>query len=115
MTPWTLPFILCIVIKEVVCFRVGENEKRIRNCIRSSSTSCDVTHFLTDLTSCYSADVLSEPLPGVTSDLIEFPYTSSSRFCPFEHSRFSLFYNPLTGTCGTVKETVPMHVEAGQR
>uniref|UniRef100_A0A3Q3W6M1 Tissue factor n=1 Tax=Mola mola TaxID=94237 RepID=A0A3Q3W6M1_MOLML len=30
---------------------VGGNKQRIHNCVRSSSTHCDVTHYLTDLTS----------------------------------------------------------------
>ncbi|XP_068505461.1 coagulation factor IIIa isoform X2 [Syngnathus scovelli] len=61
---------------------VAKDKQRNSNCIRISTTMCDLTSSLTDLNACYVADVLSEPPLGVTSDLTEFPYTSSSRFCP---------------------------------
>uniref|UniRef100_A0A3Q2XVX5 Tissue factor n=1 Tax=Hippocampus comes TaxID=109280 RepID=A0A3Q2XVX5_HIPCM len=61
---------------------VARDKQRNSNCIRISTTMCDLTSSLADLNSCYVADVLSEPPLGVTSDLTEFPHTSSSRFCP---------------------------------
>ncbi|XP_077365067.1 coagulation factor III, tissue factor a [Festucalex cinctus] len=61
---------------------VSRDKQRNSNCIRISTTMCDLTSSLTDLNACYVADVLSEPPLGVTSDLTEFPHTSSSRFCP---------------------------------
>ncbi|XP_070783905.1 coagulation factor IIIa [Enoplosus armatus] len=63
---------------------VGENKQRNPLCIRSSKTVCDLSSSLTDLNAYYTADVLSEPPLGATSDLIEFPYTSSPRFCPYK-------------------------------
>ncbi|KAM6971603.1 coagulation factor III, tissue factor a [Tautogolabrus adspersus] len=62
----------------------GGNKQRNPHCIRSLGTVCDLSSSLMDLKACYMADVLSEPLPGATSDLIEFPYTSSPRFCPYK-------------------------------
>ncbi|XP_068438070.1 coagulation factor IIIa [Clinocottus analis] len=63
---------------------VGGDTQRSHHCIRSSETVCDLSSSLTDLHACYTADVLSEPPLGATSDLIEFPYTSSPRFCPYK-------------------------------
>ncbi|XP_068160249.1 coagulation factor IIIa isoform X2 [Antennarius striatus] len=60
------------------------DKQRNRHCIRSSATWCDLSSSLTDIQSCYTADVLSEPPPGEPSDLIEFPHTSSPRFCPYK-------------------------------
>ncbi|XP_028290326.1 coagulation factor III, tissue factor a [Gouania willdenowi] len=62
----------------------GENKQRNHHCIRSSATVCDLSSSLTSLSSCYIADVLSEPPLGVTSDLIEFPHSSSPPFCPYK-------------------------------
>nr|XP_061811635.1 tissue factor-like [Nerophis lumbriciformis] len=62
---------------------VSRDKQRNSNCIRISTTTCDLTGSLTDLNACYVADVLSEPPLGAASDLVEFPYTRSSRFCPF--------------------------------
>ncbi|XP_040921285.1 coagulation factor IIIa [Toxotes jaculatrix] len=62
----------------------GGDKQRNPHCIRSSATVCDLSGSLTDLNAYYTADVLSEPPMGATSDLIEFPYTSSSRFCPYK-------------------------------
>ncbi|XP_041670269.1 coagulation factor IIIa [Cheilinus undulatus] len=59
------------------------NKKRNTHCIRSSDTVCDLSSSLTDVKDCYTADVSSEPPLGVTSDLVEFPHTSSPRFCPY--------------------------------
>nr|XP_046227817.1 coagulation factor IIIa [Scatophagus argus] len=63
---------------------VGGNKQRNPHCIRSSATLCDLSSSLTDLNSSYTADVLSEPPLGATSDLTEFPYTSAPRFCPYK-------------------------------
>uniref|UniRef100_A0A1A7YBF4 Tissue factor n=1 Tax=Iconisemion striatum TaxID=60296 RepID=A0A1A7YBF4_9TELE len=61
---------------------VGGDKQRNHHCVRSSSTTCDLSMSLTNLDGCYTADVLSEPPLGVTSDLTEFPHSSSPRFCP---------------------------------
>lgn len=71
--------------------RVHGDSQRNPHCIRSSGTSCDLSSSLNDLSACYTADVLSEPPLGVTSDLIEFPYTSSPKFCPYTDSRSFYF------------------------
>ncbi|XP_041817603.1 coagulation factor IIIa [Chelmon rostratus] len=63
---------------------VGGDKQRNHHCIRSSGTVCDLSSALTDLKAYYTADVLSEPPLGVPSDLIESPYTSSPRFCPYK-------------------------------
>ncbi|KAG7219567.1 hypothetical protein INR49_018994, partial [Caranx melampygus] len=73
---------LCHIIDS--CCRVGQDKQRNPLCFRSSATLCDLSTFLTDLHANYTADVLSEPPLGVTSDLIEFPYTTSPRFCPYK-------------------------------
>ncbi|KAM9839403.1 coagulation factor III, tissue factor a [Aulostomus maculatus] len=64
--------------------RVGKDRQRNQNCIRTSSTVCDLSSSMTHLDAYYTADVLSEPPLGVTSDLTEFPYSSSPRFCPYK-------------------------------
>lgn len=58
--------------------------QRNPHCIRSSLTRCDLSTSLTDLNLCYTADVLSTPPLGATTDLTEFPHTSSKRFCPLQ-------------------------------
>ncbi|TNN50095.1 Tissue factor [Liparis tanakae] len=58
--------------------------QRSRHCIRSSAALCDLSASLSDLQACYTADVLSEPPRGATSDLIEPPHTRSPRFCPYK-------------------------------
>ncbi|XP_054622390.1 coagulation factor IIIa isoform X2 [Dunckerocampus dactyliophorus] len=63
---------------------IGRNKERNRNCIRTSTSTCDLTYSLTDVNACYVAYILSEPPLGVTSDLTEFPYTKSSTFCPYK-------------------------------
>uniref|UniRef100_UPI0037E76665 coagulation factor IIIa n=1 Tax=Semicossyphus pulcher TaxID=241346 RepID=UPI0037E76665 len=63
---------------------VGRDKQKNSHCIRSLVTVCDLSSSLNDLKAYYTADVLSEPLLGATSDLIEFPYTSSPRFCPYK-------------------------------
>uniref|UniRef100_A0A3B4CVG7 Tissue factor n=1 Tax=Pygocentrus nattereri TaxID=42514 RepID=A0A3B4CVG7_PYGNA len=61
----------------------GQNNERIPSCIRTSETECDLTSGLTDLKGRYTADVVSEPVRGVTSDLTEDPYTTSPFFIPY--------------------------------
>ncbi|KAM7370249.1 hypothetical protein PAMP_011519 [Pampus punctatissimus] len=68
---------------------VGGDKQRNSNCMQSSATMCDLSSSLTDLNAYYTADVLSEPPLGVLSDLIEFPYTSSPRFCPYKDTDIS--------------------------
>ncbi|XP_041823701.1 coagulation factor IIIa isoform X2 [Melanotaenia boesemani] len=63
---------------------LGANRQRIYHCIRTDSTQCDLSTSLSDLQACYTADVLSEPPLGVTSDLTEFPHTRSPQFCPYK-------------------------------
>ncbi|KAM9460228.1 tissue factor-like [Salvelinus alpinus] len=67
--------------------RFGKDRQRNPHCIRSSRTECDLTNELQNLQETYSADILSEPLPGVTSDLVEFPYTRAERFSPYKHTK----------------------------
>ncbi|CAN9506538.1 unnamed protein product [Ophioblennius macclurei] len=62
---------------------LGQDKQRIYHCIRSSLTMCDLSSSLTQRDACYTADVLSEPPRGATSELTEFPHSSSSRFCPY--------------------------------
>lgn len=68
--------------------RFGQDNERTAHCIQMSETECDLTAALTELESKYSADVLSEPLRGMSSDLIEFPRTASDLFCPYQDSMF---------------------------
>lgn len=69
-------------------FRLGEDNQRASHCIQTTETECDLTAVLTDLKSKYGADVLSEALKGMSSDLIEFPRTASELFCPYQDSTF---------------------------
>ncbi|XP_010889447.1 coagulation factor IIIa [Esox lucius] len=62
---------------------VGQNRERNPHCIRTMRTECDLSNSLVDLKAKYSADVLSEPKYGETSDLVEFPHTSSDWFTPY--------------------------------
>ncbi|KAL7887339.1 hypothetical protein AOLI_G00050600 [Acnodon oligacanthus] len=62
----------------------GQNNERIPSCIWMNETECDLTSELKDLKSRYSADVVSEPVRGGTSDLIEYPYTTSPLFIPYQ-------------------------------
>lgn len=68
-------------------FRIGGDKMRSPHCIRSSSTQCDLSSALSELSSSYMAEILSEPPLGQTSDLTEFPYSRSPRFCPYNDSR----------------------------
>ncbi|XP_060920463.1 coagulation factor IIIa [Labrus mixtus] len=63
---------------------LGGDKQKNTHCIRTFGTVCDLSSSLTDLKTCYTAEVSSVPLPGATSDLIEFPYTRSPRFCPYQ-------------------------------
>uniref|UniRef100_W5JZL2 Tissue factor n=2 Tax=Astyanax mexicanus TaxID=7994 RepID=W5JZL2_ASTMX len=63
--------------------RVGQDKQRNPHCIRSRETECDLTNNLKDLKSFYTADVLSEPAPGFSTDLMELPSTPSKKFCPY--------------------------------
>ncbi|XP_036412588.1 coagulation factor IIIb [Colossoma macropomum] len=63
--------------------RVGKNRQTNPHCIRSLETVCDLTNDLKDLKAIYTADVLSEHLPGSSSDLLELPFTQSKKFCPY--------------------------------
>lgn len=62
----------------------GGPMQRNLHCIRSNATVCDLSASLTELRSCYTADVLSEPPLGQTTDHTEFPHTTSPRFCPYQ-------------------------------
>ncbi|KAM9333101.1 coagulation factor III, tissue factor a [Pholidichthys leucotaenia] len=63
---------------------VGGDRERTHLCTRFSGTLCDLTKSLKDLNTCYTADVLSEPPLGHSSDLVEFPHATSGRFCPYK-------------------------------
>ncbi|XP_062848281.1 coagulation factor IIIa [Trichomycterus rosablanca] len=67
----------------------GENRQRLPLCIRTNETECDLTAGLQDLKGSYNADVLSEPMRGETSDLVEFPHSTSSWFCPYKDTNIS--------------------------
>lgn len=67
--------------------RLSGDKQRNNHCIMSSATTCDLSGSLTDLDLCYTADVLSTPPIGGTSDLIEFPHTTSEKFCPLKDSK----------------------------
>lgn len=62
----------------------GEDRKKTPLCIQSSETDCDLTAELQDLRGSYTADILSEPVRGSDSDIIEHPSTQSSPFCPYK-------------------------------
>ncbi|KAJ8012299.1 hypothetical protein DPEC_G00067220 [Dallia pectoralis] len=66
---------------------VGQNSQRNPYCTRSSATECDLTNELRHLQKTYSVQILSEPLPGVTSDLVEFPFSQVERFCPYKDTQ----------------------------
>uniref|UniRef100_A0A674MQQ9 Tissue factor n=1 Tax=Takifugu rubripes TaxID=31033 RepID=A0A674MQQ9_TAKRU len=64
--------------------KVDQDQRRINpHCIRSSFPQCDLSNSLTELRSSYMAEILSEPPLGETSELTEFPYSRSPRFCPY--------------------------------
>ncbi|XP_015210920.2 coagulation factor IIIa [Lepisosteus oculatus] len=65
-------------------YALGKDRMKSRNCIKKDVVECDLTRQLTDLKETYIADVISEPLPGQPFDQVEFPHTSSERFCPYK-------------------------------
>lgn len=71
-----------------LCFSVGQDRETNQHCIRMADTECDLSNSLRELNATYAADILSEPLRGATSDLVEFPSTSAPRFCPYKDSRY---------------------------
>uniref|UniRef100_A0A8C1YRH5 Tissue factor n=1 Tax=Cyprinus carpio TaxID=7962 RepID=A0A8C1YRH5_CYPCA len=62
---------------------VGQDRKRTGHCIKTMETECDLTAELQNPKANYSADILSEPMQGVFSDLVEFPHVSSKKFSPY--------------------------------
>ncbi|KAL7850827.1 hypothetical protein AOLI_G00211830 [Acnodon oligacanthus] len=86
--------------------RVGSDRQRNPHCIRSLDTECDLTNDLKDLKAFYTADVLSEHLPGSSSDLVELPFTQSKKFCPYTDT---LIGKPEF-TINLVNKTVMIHV-----
>ncbi|KAK2870269.1 hypothetical protein Q8A67_024661 [Cirrhinus molitorella] len=61
----------------------GQDRERTPHCIQTMGTECDLTAKLKKLQAYYSADILSESLRGVSSDLVEFPHVSSAKFSPY--------------------------------
>lgn len=61
----------------------GISRQRNPHCIRSTETECDLTNELVHLKEDYTAEVLSEPLPGMNADHEELPFTRSKIFCPY--------------------------------
>ncbi|KAG1944218.1 coagulation factor IIIa [Pimephales promelas] len=62
---------------------LGQDRQRTPHCIKSMETECDLTAELTNLKASYNADILSEPMRGVSSDLVEFPHVTSEIFSPY--------------------------------
>ncbi|XP_014832234.1 PREDICTED: tissue factor-like [Poecilia mexicana] len=89
-------------------FVAGGDRRRNHHCIRSNATMCDLSISLTEIKSCYSADVLSEPPLGTTSDDIEFPHSTSPTFCPYRDTQIG---SPTFNlTVHEDKRTVTLHV-----
>lgn len=65
---------------------LGQDKERSPYCIQTSETECDLTQQLKDIRATYTADILSEAVRGATSDLVEFPYTRSKKFCPYKET-----------------------------
>ncbi|KAI2648875.1 Tissue factor [Labeo rohita] len=63
--------------------KLGQDRERTPHCIRTMDTECDLTLELKNLQDYYTADILSEPMRGVSSDLVEFPHVSSKKFSPY--------------------------------
>uniref|UniRef100_A0A8C1NAH2 Tissue factor n=1 Tax=Cyprinus carpio TaxID=7962 RepID=A0A8C1NAH2_CYPCA len=63
--------------------QVGQDRERTPHCIRTMATECDLTAGLKNLKAYYSADILSEPMQGISSDLVEFPHVSSEKYSPY--------------------------------
>uniref|UniRef100_A0A8C2K981 Tissue factor n=1 Tax=Cyprinus carpio TaxID=7962 RepID=A0A8C2K981_CYPCA len=53
------------------------------HCIRTMAMECDLTAGLKKLNAYYTADILSEPMRGVSSDLVEFPHATTEKFSPY--------------------------------
>lgn len=70
--------------------RLGQDRERTPHCIKTMETECDLTAELKDLKDYYSADILSEPMRGVSSDLVEFPHVRSEKFSPYHDSQYLL-------------------------
>ncbi|KAF4095697.1 hypothetical protein G5714_023300 [Onychostoma macrolepis] len=62
---------------------LGQDRDRTPHCIKTMATECDLTAELKNLKAYYSADILSEPMRGVSSDLVEFPHSRSDQFSPY--------------------------------
>ncbi|XP_051538360.1 tissue factor-like [Myxocyprinus asiaticus] len=62
---------------------IGQNRERSPHCIRTMETECDLTAEFKNFKASFNADILSEPMRGVSSDIIEFPHTTSERFSPY--------------------------------
>ncbi|PWA27971.1 hypothetical protein CCH79_00017542, partial [Gambusia affinis] len=86
----------------------GGDRQRNHHCIRSNATMCDLSVSLTELKSCYSADIVSEPPLGTTSDGTEFPHTTSPRFCPYQDTEIGRPTFNLT--VHEDKKTITLHV-----
>ncbi|XP_054878710.1 coagulation factor IIIa [Poeciliopsis prolifica] len=86
----------------------GGDRQRNHHCIRSNATMCDLSVSLTELKSCYTADILSEPPLGATSDDTEFPHTTSPRFCPYQDTEIGMPTFNLT--VHEDKKTITLHV-----
>lgn len=92
-----------------ISHRIGQSTERTPHCIKSTETECDLTAELKNLKASYKADVLSEPARGVTSDLIEHPYTTSERFSPYLDSQYPalIFWNwPFVNDVKVYKESI---------
>nr|XP_055058404.1 coagulation factor IIIb [Misgurnus anguillicaudatus] len=62
----------------------GIIKQRKLHCIRSTETECDLTNELgKHLNEDFTAEVLSEPLPGMNANHEELPFTRSKIFCPY--------------------------------
>ncbi|XP_077101220.1 coagulation factor III, tissue factor a [Siphateles boraxobius] len=62
---------------------LAKDRERTPHCIKTMETECDLTEELKNLKAIYIADILSEPMRGVSSDLVEFPHVTSERFSPY--------------------------------
>ncbi|XP_052398141.1 tissue factor-like [Carassius gibelio] len=63
--------------------KLGQDRDRTPHCINMMETECDLTERLKDLNASYSADILSGPKRGASTDLVEFPHVSSEKFSPY--------------------------------
>uniref|UniRef100_A0A8C1Q4D8 Tissue factor n=1 Tax=Cyprinus carpio TaxID=7962 RepID=A0A8C1Q4D8_CYPCA len=63
--------------------QVGQDRERTPHCIRTMAMECDLTAGLKKLNAYYTADILSEPMRGVSSDLVEFPHATTEKFSPY--------------------------------